>query len=73
MMARPMTASAAATVMLGDLTQTYTGGALTPTATTSPAGLTIVWTNAPQTNAGSYAVTATVNDTNYEARPMAPS
>ena len=57
---------AAATVTLSNMTQTYTGGALTPTATTVPAGLTIVWTNAPQTNAGSYSVTATVNDANYQ-------
>jgi hypothetical protein len=54
------------TVTLGDLTQTYTGSALTPTAVTSPvANLAIIWTNAPQTNAGTYAVTATVNDPNY--------
>jgi hypothetical protein len=57
---------AAATVTLSNLTQTYTGSALTPTATTAPAGLTIVWTNAPQTNAGTYTVTATVNNTNYQ-------
>ena len=55
-----------ATVTLSNMTQTYTGSALTPTATTTPAGLTIVWTNAPQTNAGTYTVTATVNDTNYQ-------
>jgi len=29
-------------------------------------GLTIVWTNAPQTNVGSYAATATVSDSNYQ-------
>ena len=57
---------APATVSLSDLTKTYTGGSLTPTATTIPSGLAIDWTNAPQTNAGSYAVTATVNDTNYD-------
>jgi type IV secretory pathway TrbF-like protein len=57
---------AAATVTLGNMTQTYTGSPLTPTATTNPAGLTIVWTNAPQTGPGSYEVTATVNDTNYQ-------
>lgn len=59
-------AKAGATVTLGDLTQTYTGDALTPTATTDPAGLNIVWTGAPQTNAGPYPVTATVNDANYQ-------
>jgi hypothetical protein len=58
---------AAATVTLSNMTQTYTGSPLTPTATTAPIGLTIGWTNAPQTNAGSYyPVTATVNDLNYE-------
>ena len=56
---------AAATVVLSNLTQTYTGAALTPSATTNPPGLAIAWTNAPQTNAGSYAVTATVTDLNY--------
>ena len=55
-----------ATVTLSNMTQTYTGSALTPTATTTPAGLTIVWTGAPQTNAGTYPVTATINNTNYQ-------
>jgi subtilisin family serine protease len=57
---------AAATVTLSNLTQTYTGSPLTPTATTNPPGLPIVWTNAPQTNIGTYAVTATVNHPNYQ-------
>lgn len=57
---------ATATVALSNLTQTYTGSPLTPTATTSPAGLTIVWTGAPDTNVGSYAVTATVSNANYQ-------
>src|SRR4029077_3193187 len=57
---------ATATVTLSNLSQTYTGSPLTPTATTSPANLTIVWTGAPDTNAGSYPVTATVNDPNYQ-------
>ena len=57
---------AAATITLSNLTQTYTGGALTPTATTNPAGLSIVWTGAPDTNVGSYPVTAKVNDPNYQ-------
>jgi hypothetical protein len=52
--------------MLSDLVQIYSGGALTPTATTNPPGLGIAWTNAPQTQAGSYAVTATVNNPNYQ-------
>jgi parallel beta-helix repeat protein len=58
--------NATATVVLSNLTQTYTGSPLTPTATTDPVGLTIDWTGAPQTNAGSYPVTATVNDPNYQ-------
>ena len=57
---------ATATVTLSNLTQTYTGSPLYPTATTNPSGLAIVWTNAPQTNAGNYSVTATVNDPNYQ-------
>jgi hypothetical protein len=55
-----------ATVTLGNMTQTYTGSTLTPTATTNPPGLAITWSNAPQTNAGTYTVTATVNDANYQ-------
>src|SRR4029079_17116640 len=42
-----------------------TGSALTPTATTVPAGLGLTWTGAPKTNAGSYPVTATIADANY--------
>ncbi len=57
---------AAATVTLGNLTQTYTGGPLTPTATTNPLGLTVAWTGAPQTNAGSYSVTATVTNASFQ-------
>jgi hypothetical protein len=57
---------ASATVTLSNMTQTYTGSPLTPTATTNPDGLAIVWTGVPQTNAGSYPVTASVNDLNYE-------
>jgi MBG domain/Bacterial Ig-like domain (group 2)/Abnormal spindle-like microcephaly-assoc'd, ASPM-SPD-2-Hydin/Kelch motif/Galactose oxidase, central domain len=56
---------AAATVTLSNLAQAYTGSALTPTVTTVPAKLAITWTGAPDTNAGTYAVTATVNDPNY--------
>src|SRR5204863_444031 len=56
---------AAATVTLSGLTQGYTGSALTPTATTGPAGLAVTWTGAPQTSAGSYPVTATIADPNY--------
>ena len=56
----------AASVVLSNLTQTYTGGTLKPTATTNPPGLAITWTNAPQSNAGSYTVTASVNDPDYQ-------
>jgi hypothetical protein len=57
---------ATATVTLTNLTQVYTGTALTPTATTSPAGLSVAWTGAPQTAPGSYSVTASVTDPNYQ-------
>ena len=56
---------ATATVTLSNMTQAFTGTPLTPTATTTPAGLVIGLTGAPQTAAGSYPVTATVNDPNY--------
>ena len=57
---------AQATVTLGNLNQTFTGAALSPSATTSPAALSVVFSGAPQTNAGSYPVTATINDPNYQ-------
>ena len=57
---------AQATVALSNLNQTFTGAALSPNATTSPAGLNVVFNGAPQTNAGSYSVTATINDPNYQ-------
>jgi hypothetical protein len=50
-----------ATVTLGNLSQTYTGSPLSPTVTTSPSGLSYTLTGAPDTNAGSYTVTATIN------------
>jgi len=56
---------AVGTVALGNLTQTYTGSELAPLATTTPPDLAVTWTGAPQTNAGSYQVTVTVNDSNY--------
>jgi subtilisin family serine protease len=58
----------AASVALSNLTQTYTGSALMPLATTTPPGLAVSWTNAPQTQPGSYSVTATVNDPNYQGK-----
>ncbi|MCG3147259.1 MAG: hypothetical protein PCFJNLEI_00698 [Verrucomicrobiae bacterium] len=54
-----------ATVTLSNLTQTYDGNAHTPTATTTPAGLTINWNITP-TNAGSYSVIGTINDSIYQ-------
>ncbi len=61
---------ATATVQLYDLATTYNGTARAVTNTTAPAGLEVVKTYdghtwAP-TNAGSYAVTGTVNDANYQ-------
>ncbi len=65
--------AASASVILSNLTQAYTGSPLYPTATTSPAGLAITWANAPQTNAGSYSVTATINDSATRGRRRGPS
>ncbi len=60
---------AAATVTLSGLSQTYDGGPRVVTATTTPAGLTVDITyngsSTAPTDAGSYSVSATVNDTNY--------
>jgi hypothetical protein len=56
---------AQATVTLGNMSQTYTGSALSPTVATVPSGLSIIPTGYPDTNAGSYQVTATVTDPNY--------
>jgi len=56
---------APAMVSLTNMTQTYTGATLSPTVTTVPAGLSVMLTGAPGTNAGSYPVTATVTDPNY--------
>jgi cyclophilin family peptidyl-prolyl cis-trans isomerase len=63
-------AKAAATVSLGGLAATYNGSAHSATATTTPAGLSVSFTydgsaTAP-TNAGNYAVAASINDTNYQ-------
>jgi N-acetylneuraminic acid mutarotase/hydrogenase maturation factor len=60
----------AAKVYLLDLTQTYDGTAKSASATTMPAGLTVEFTyNGSSTSpseAGSYAVTGTVNDANWQ-------
>ena len=55
----------AATVSLSNLSRTYTGSPLSPTVTTNPVGLSVSLTGAPQTNAGSYPVTATITNPNY--------
>ena len=59
-----------ATVTLGSLAQDYDGTPKSVTATTEPAGLAVDFTyngsaTAP-TAAGSYAVTGTINDVNYD-------
>jgi hypothetical protein len=60
---------AAATILLADLTHTYTGSPQTITATTIPDGLAVIVTydggSSPPSLAGSYPVTATINDPNY--------
>lgn len=67
-------AKAAATLALGDLSQTYSGSPLAATVTTTPAGLGTVavtynGSSTPPTNAGSYAVTATLTNDDYQATP----
>lgn len=63
---------AAATINLGNLTQTYNGSAKSASAETNPIGLSGVSItyngslNVP-TNAGSYAVVASLTNANYEA------
>jgi len=62
---------AAATVKLGNLTSSvYNGSAKSASATTTPVGLAVNITyngaSAAPVNAGSYAIVATINDTNYQ-------
>ncbi len=60
---------ATATVALSGTNQNYDGTAKSVTATTAPAGFAVDVTyngsSAPPTAAGSYTVTATIDDTNY--------
>ena len=60
---------AVAAITLGALNFTYTGAPVSTTATTDPAGLTVVITYdggaASPVNAGSYTVNATITDANY--------
>jgi Legume lectin domain/MBG domain/YDG domain len=53
------------TVTLGNIIQTYSGLPLMPTASTSPTSVSVTLTGAPQTNAGSYPVSAVVSNPNY--------
>jgi hypothetical protein len=67
-------AKATATIILGDLSRTFSGTPQAVTATTSPAGLgtfTITYGGSavPPTGAGSYAVTATLANDLYQAAP----
>jgi hypothetical protein len=61
---------ASASIALGDLAQTFNGSARQASALTTPAGLTVNLTYdgaaAAPTNAGSYAVVATIVDANFE-------
>ncbi len=60
---------AVATVVLNDLTQTYTGSPRVASVTTDPAGLVVNisynGSGSAPTDAGTYAVTATVSEVNY--------
>jgi len=60
---------ALATIVLGDLTQTYTSSPMSVTATTNPAGrsmsISYDGSGTAPTNAGTYAVVATITDPNY--------
>ncbi len=65
---------ATVTVILSNLTQTYDGTPKAVTATTNPpglSGLSITYNGSPlpPTNAGTYAVTASLADAHYQANP----
>lgn len=68
---------ASATVVLGNLAQTYSGSPLAVTATTTPDGLPVTVTYdgsaAAPTDAGTYAVVATVNSNNHTANTASGS
>jgi hypothetical protein len=64
-----------ATLTLGNLAQTFSGGPLSVSVTTEPAGLSTVKLSydgaaSLPVNAGSYAVTATLENDNYQAAPV---
>ena len=60
---------ASASVVLGNMNQSYDGGQKIASVTTTPAGLTVDLTyngsSAAPTNAGTYAIVGTINDPNY--------
>jgi Flp pilus assembly pilin Flp len=66
---------AQATVTITNISQTYTGSPRPVTVTTSPEGLAYSVTYSggatPPTNAGSYAVSVTINDSNYQGTASA--
>ena len=67
-----MVTQATPTLTLGNLAQTYSGAPESATVTTSPAGLSGVsvtynGSTTPPTNAGSYAVVASLSNANYTA------
>jgi hypothetical protein len=66
---------ATATVILGSLSQTYTGATVAATATTNPTGLQVSFTyngsSTAPTAAGSYTVVGTINDPNYQGSSTA--
>jgi subtilisin family serine protease len=63
-------AKASATITLSNLNPTYNGSAHSITASTTPSGLTTLITyngnSSGPTNAGTYPIVATINDSNYE-------
>jgi uncharacterized delta-60 repeat protein len=68
---------AVATIALSNLSHTYDGTAKVPIATTTPAGKSVVFsysrsgsTFSSAINAGSYTVSANINDTNYQGNAV---
>ena len=61
---------ATASIILTDLNQTYDGFAVNAGTTTSPSGLNVTFTyngsGSPPTQAGTYSVTGTIQDNNYQ-------
>ena len=63
---------ATAAINLGGLTTSYTGNPAIPTATTTPPGMAVLFTYGgsptPPVKVGSYAIVATLNDSNYQGK-----